>query len=122
MQKAHPAEDVLKATQDTQKLLHEARLKAQVTKEQIATTAIQRYRNSGEFKAYLDEKVLARVHEVLAIRKANEKERRTTLKQQLLQEDAVISRALQTSFARERYVDLNMGITPKSEYLAYEQF
>ena len=48
--------------------------------------------------------------------------RRATLKQQLLQEEVVINKALQTPLAKERYVDLNMGITPKSEYLAYEQF
>ena len=45
-QEAHPAEDVEKAPHDKQQPLHEARLKAQATREQIANTAIQRYLKS----------------------------------------------------------------------------
>ena len=115
-------EDVVQALNDSQQQLHEARVKAQATREQIANTAIQRYLKSTEFKTYLDEKVLARVQEVLAIRKSNELGRRTKLKEQLLQEEGVIYTKLQTNLAKERYLDLNMGITPKSEYLAYEKF
>ena len=120
-QETHLAEDVVQAPNE-QQLLHEARLKAQATRELIANTAVQRYLKSTEFKVYLDEKVLARVQEVLAIRKTKELGRRAKLKEQLLQEEVVINKALQTSLAKERYLDLNMGITPKSEYLAYERF
>jgi malate synthase len=56
------------------------------------------------------------------MRKTNKLERRNTLKQQLLQEEVVINKVLQTSLARERYVEINTGITTKSEYLDYERF
>ena len=39
-QETHPAEDVIQAPHDKQQAVHEARLKAQATREKISNTAI----------------------------------------------------------------------------------
>jgi hypothetical protein len=118
----HFAEESAARTSQEQIQLTEARIEAQLKREQIEKAAVYKYRNSKEFKTFFDTKVLDRVQEILEIRKANELEHRKIVETKLLLESTLISQTLQTSLAQERYVDINMSISTLSDYLEYEKF
>jgi hypothetical protein len=108
--------------QQTQRELTEARLKARLTRDKIREEAIREYKNSREYKSDIETKVTARVGEVLNLARESKLRQREVLKTKLLAEAAILNPILQSPMARERFFDINKGITPKIDYLTYEQF